>query len=98
RAPDHGAGAEHVVSGNRPQSAKVHREYLSREGLGLPAGGAARLSLVEVSLACDTRGAPAVRHPGDPLRPSLGVLLSLLTLHTLQPKTIRTIKWRFARG
>ena len=48
-APDHGAGAEHLVPADRPQSAEVRAEHLRGEGRGLPEGHAAHLPLEKAS-------------------------------------------------
>ena len=52
-APDHGAGAEHVVSDHRSQSAEICAEYFQGDGGGLSEGDAADLPLEAV---CFERG------------------------------------------
>ena len=53
---DHGAGAEHLVPVDRPQSAEVCAEHLRSDGCRFPAGPAARLSFAAVSDAYQPAG------------------------------------------
>ena len=45
RTPDHGAGSEQLVPGDRSQSAAIRAEYLSRERVGLSASHSASFPL-----------------------------------------------------
>src|SRR5262245_54964681 len=51
RPQDHGSGSEQLVSGDRPQSAKVRREYFQGQRRGLRQGDAARVSIKGFSFA-----------------------------------------------
>ena len=48
--PHHGAGAEHLVSDHRSQSAEICSEYFQGDGSGLSSGHAADLSLKPLSI------------------------------------------------
>ena len=50
---DHGAGAVHVVSVDRPESAEVREEYLRCDGGGFCEGDAEDLLHAEDGVTCD---------------------------------------------
>ena len=51
RASHHGAGAIHLVPGDRSQSAEIRAEHLQREGVGLREGDATRVRVAGASVA-----------------------------------------------
>ena len=55
-ASDYGAGAEHVVSGDRPESAEICAEYFEAQGGGLSEGDAEDLEDGGVSVECGDSG------------------------------------------